>query len=91
LDIEEAKVVLPELQESAEDFFESAVVTLQQAREGAKSKRQTLNTKRVSVVVLVLDENQNPAGPKKLVGSLGKKTSRSKSKSKTKPNSRGLV
>jgi hypothetical protein len=91
LDAEEAKVVLPELQESAEDFFESAAVTLQQARGATKSKRASLNAKRVSVVVLVLQENQNTARPKTLVGSHNKKNSRFKSKAKSRPNNRGLV
>jgi Family of unknown function (DUF6502) len=91
LDAEEAKVVLPELQESAEDFIESSSVTLQQARGAMKSKRASLNAKRVSVLVQVLQENENLSRPKALVSSRDKKTSRPRSKAKRKPNSRGLI
>jgi hypothetical protein len=91
LDAEEAKVVLPELQESAEDFIESASVTLQQAHRATRSKRASSSEKRVTVLVQVLHENENPPRPKALVGSRVNKTSRSTSKAKRKPNSRGLV
>jgi hypothetical protein len=78
LDAEEAKVVLPELQESAEDFIESASVTLQQADRATKSKRAGFNAKRVTVLVQVLHEDKNP-----LVGSRDKKPLRSKFKAKS--------
>ena len=91
LDAEEAKVVLPELQESAEDFIESAAVTLQQAQGATKSMRARLNAKRVSVLVQVLHENENPPRPKAQVSSRDRKTSPSKSKAKKRPNSRGFV
>ena len=91
LDAEEAKVLLPELQESAEDFIESAGVTLQQAHRATKSKRASFNAKRVTVLVQVLHEDETPPRPKARVGSRAKQTSRSKSKAKRKPKSRGLV
>jgi hypothetical protein len=91
LDAEEAKVVLPELYESAEDFMESASVTLQQAQRATKSQRVRLNTKRVTVLLQVVDETEHPPRSGARNALRDKQTSRSKSQAKKKPGSRGLV
>jgi len=90
LDVEEAKVVLPELRESAEDFIESAGITLQQARQATKPTRAGVDAKRVTVLVQVLNETQGLPKLKARVSSRNKQTSRSKPRDKRKPHSRGL-
>jgi hypothetical protein len=91
LDAQEAKVVLPELHEAAEDFAESARVTLQQAQATAKTKRVGSDTKRVTVLVQVLHEGEHP--PKAATGgdARQKRASRSKAQARKKPSRSGLV
>ena len=90
LDAEEAKVVLPELHESAEDFAESARTTLQQAQAAQKPKRVGVDTQRVTVLVQVLHTGAHP--PKAATGGHVRenRTSRSKSQVRKKPSRRGL-
>jgi hypothetical protein len=56
LDAEEARVVLPEIKEAADDFVESATITLHQARRAPTSKRAKHDTRNVAILVQVLHD-----------------------------------
>ncbi len=76
VDIDEARVIVPEIQESADDFIESAAITLEQAKSAGQRKKKRLA---VSLLVQLVRETMDPteaekqAPSRKSVGDHGKR------------------